>query len=840
MRHVMKVGPLSLERGTASAYVAFGEAGLDVVVEADDEGGLVALARRNKGDVLVCEPSLSRAAARRGLTVAAPPRAALATKAALAVNLDHGRALANVSRALVLELIEATLEFDAAAPWQWFEPDEAIAVRIEPGGRELEGCVLGQGGEEFGFALYHQAGSIQKVIAFADEGRPEKARSLGATTMLIERGEEFVVDAIEELAGVAAAPRVLHITRGKVSPATANDVAGLVAALRAVTALATRGADATGRSDGGERSVVAHAMRVTPSNRRTSSRYDAVGRNELCPCGSGKKFKRCHLDASNDLPFDSGTAAIHVRDESVVREIFAFGARRFGAEAMARAAEQKFGTRGAPIQLMGALVAYEIPFDGKPLAAHFLEAASRGASADDQRWIERQLQTRLSVWEVLSVDRGTGMEVIDLLSGHRCFVDENRGSQTLLPRHAVLGRVVLGERNVFSGIHESPLAPMEADRVVQKARGTSAAIGALLESWHDELENLELKAKTPMIVRNTDGHDVASIEDVFSVARGAFQRVVQTLAALDGVAVDEHRAKNARFTFTRAGNAVHPSWTNTVIGTARLTPTRLVVTTNSLERAEALAQSLRVELSTLATWKKREREELPVMLGGETVTMDAQAVRSASAVDAFRGWLDSASPLLEGRTPRDAVADDAGRRIVHVMLKDLEHRHARRPLDGADPLQWRRELGLDRLGQPVADRELERSIGAGRKLTETLLDFARPMLDALPGADARSVRTLLQFSIRIWNAFVDEETGGSAGFLDEIRAELVAGRAPAEIIDWHDTLVARKRELFSGDLRMVGNWDLRQDRGGFHVEMETRVSAALQAKLKSAGYEAQG
>ena len=121
---------------------------------------------------------------------------------------------------LVLELIEATLEFDAAAPWQAFEPDEALAIRIEPGGRELEGCVLGQAGEEFGLALYHQAGSIQKVIAFADEGRPEKARSLGARTMLIERGDTFVVDAIEEMAGAAAAPRILHLPRGKVTPAS--------------------------------------------------------------------------------------------------------------------------------------------------------------------------------------------------------------------------------------------------------------------------------------------------------------------------------------------------------------------------------------------------------------------------------------------------------------------------------------------------------------------------------------------------------------------------------------------------------------------------------------------
>ena len=31
---------------------------------------------------------------------------------------------------------------------------------------------------------------------------------------------------------------------------------------------------------------------LSPSN--VSSPYADVGRNDLCPCGSGKKFKKCH------------------------------------------------------------------------------------------------------------------------------------------------------------------------------------------------------------------------------------------------------------------------------------------------------------------------------------------------------------------------------------------------------------------------------------------------------------------------------------------------------------------------------------------------------------------
>jgi len=78
------------------------------------------------------------------------------------------------------------------------------------------------------------------------------------------------------------------------------------------------------------------------------------------------------------------------------------------------------------------------------------------------------------------------------------------------------------------------------------------------------------------------------------------------------------------------------------------------------------------------------------------------------------------------------------------------------------------------------------------------------------------------------------------GFLANIRAELVSGRAPSEIIGWHDKLVARKRELFSGDVRFVGNWDLRQDVGAFTSRWRLECPLQFRPKLKSAGYKALG
>jgi hypothetical protein len=360
----------------------------------------------------------------------------------------------------------------------------------------------------------------------------------------------------------------------------------------------------------------------------------------------------------------------------------------------------------------------------------------------------------------------------------------------------------------------------------------------LIELWHEQLSTVERKAAAPMKITNTDGHDVATVEDHFALARAGLEPVFDKLAALDGVIVDERDRKGARLTFTRPGNALHAWWNNTIVGSARLTPTRWIVSTNSTERAEALADRVRDVLGNLATWKKRIGKELPATFGGETITIDGQAIDSNSpfALDVFRAWLDSPLPKLGGHTPRQAVRDPAGRHDVHLLLKQMENRHARKPIDGSDPLQLRRELGLDELGQPIPHLELDRAIGAGRKLSETLLEFAQPLVDADPSRiDEHWMRTLLGFAINVWNLVVTEEVRDSANDVAELRTGLASDQIPAEVLAWFDRLVVRKRERFHGDLRLVGNWRVVRGRDRLDIEMESRVPQALHTKLTAAG-----
>lgn len=900
MRYVMKIGPFATEAdGDASAYVVFGQTEIDAAVAQTDVEGLEALMERTKRGQLVCEPALSRAAAELGIEVGELPFEARAMKAAMAVKFDHPGILDEVSPPLILDVIAAMVELDEAQPWELFGADEPIEIRLLRGGREVveEGCIMGQAGEQLGFALYRQRGSIERIVELTMQGRHDAARKLGATTLLIEHDHSFVTDAVEAMTGVAIAPVVCHIDGGKLHAAREQDVAALAAAVRAVTALAHGKDKAEGQSrayvDGREQRVVAHARRSAarsvanakdaPSRSPSRSPYEGAARNQPCPCGSGKKFKRCHLGTSEAAgsstasksvaappapaaAMGSGTSArpaIHGRDERIVAEILAFAAKRFGKAVLSRGVQDVFGDRDVPDQLVSPMLAYGWSFESKPLAAHFLDTNRGRLSGGERAWIELQLATRLSVWEVLRVERGRGVELVDLLSGQRCFVHEVRGSQTLVLRDAILGRVVMDDPAVLCGIHERTLSPRSAAAVVERARaigldrGDSGAGPRLIELWQEQLTESERKAATPMTMTNTDGHAIMHVEDRFSVVKGHADAVFDALVAIDGAIVDECDRTGARISFTRPGNAMHAGWDNTIVGSARLTPNRLVVTTNSLERARELSDRLRGVLGELATWQKRTSEEPAVMYGGEKIALDAQALDAGSARDVVRGWLDSAIPALGGRTPREAVGDEDGRRVVHQLLKEMEHHHARREARATDrsgsrarekahdddvnsgaPAFLRQALGLDDVGEPMApDRlELDRALGSGRKLSETLLELVQPILDAAPEPiDEPSLRMLLEFAITVWNAVVTEQAGDARMSIAELRAEFVASGIPAEMLRWFDQLCARKHERFGADRRLVGKWTVRRTRDRLDIQMESRMPKALYARMTEAG-----
>jgi hypothetical protein len=105
-----------------------------------------------------------------------------------------------------------------------------------------------------------------------------------------------------------------------------------------------------------------------------------------------------------------------------------------------------------------------------------------------------------------------------------------------------------------------------------------------------------------------------------------------------------------------------------------------------------------------------------------------------------------------------------------------------------------------------------------RKISETFLDFAAPLMEDLPSeALEHKAREALKVCFTVWNAVIFADVLHIHRFLDEIRGLTAAKAGTALLIE---QLIARKRSLFANDERMIGNWVLTRTADGINLHAE--------------------
>lgn len=451
----------------------------------------------------------------------------------------------------------------------------------------------------------------------------------------------------------------------------------------------------------------------------------ASGRNEPCPCGSGQKYKRCCAgkEAVARRPVTAPGTPLHELDEGLVETVVRYANKRFGLGWLREAADvffedPDFVPEYPDTQLFMPWAVHHWELEGRPAREWFLEERGARLKEAERTWLLAQRPVVLTIWEVLEVREGVGLRVKDLLGGGEHFVHEVRGSRQLLPRHAMLGRLVEHEGlAVFCGMDPQPLPPTEADEVVRVARKVLRVRGdrpvpreklaledttlGLVHCWHDAVEWLDMQAEQPLELRNTDGEPLLLVVDHYVLARGARPRVMAALAKLEGVEVEE----GGHYTFLKEGNAMHADWENTVVGHAEVKGTRLRLETNSVERADTLRRRVEAACGELLTHRSRETTSpmklLEEMEGRPPPPMEPPPPEMLEALKEFKArhyaaWPDSKLPALEGKSPRQAVHTQAGRHAVDVLLKELENAEAELPPEERmDFSGLRRELGLE-------------------------------------------------------------------------------------------------------------------------------------------------
>jgi hypothetical protein len=637
----------------------------------------------------------------------------------------------------VAQLFASARALHALAPWRVMTDDQVLRLDIPALG--VEGAcvsVIGQLGQSRGILIFPSLVGYDALLRCAEAPRQSDRPADFGTDLLaleLERGADIPPSMRREIAAYGwpidaadAYPRVTRRERdGASRPLVERDVriASVCAASLAAffvkhrRELAARRHEPICESWFGDDDVelrftipyealadfdVPQASAPAPVARAR------VGRNDPCPCGSGKKYKKCHLAEDEAArPAQAGPHPGHALDERMVREVVGYALTRFGERAMNF--ERDFEDVDEALQLAMPWLAYQQRIRGRTAADWYLEQHARRLSRTERAWLEAQRAAWLSVWEVTGVEPGGSIELRDLLTGETRRVREATASKCVALRDALLARVIDWEGvSLLCGMHPRVLPPAGAAAVARRARGKLRAKGVppherlrdeavgrhLIRSWEREVAACEAAAAAPLDLRNGDGDPFLPTTDHFALAPGERARVAAALAGLDGVDPPEPGEGPAVYTFLRG---------HTVIGQARLSAKGLRVETNSCERADALRARMEAACGDALRHRAREHadplsSEAEVRPGpGAAPPPEARAAVRAFKEQHYATWPDEPLPALRGKTPRQAVRTARGREAVDLLLRDMENLEQRGADDGTayDFSRLRRELGLD-------------------------------------------------------------------------------------------------------------------------------------------------
>jgi hypothetical protein len=448
------------------------------------------------------------------------------------------------------------------------------------------------------------------------------------------------------------------------------------------------------------------------------------GRNDPCPCGSGKKYKKCCLLAAGP------PAAAWTRAERQSAQI-ALG--RFGwrheFDGDRAVAQERFwrGTLGLLLEDQRREVREqgEASFQdwfttdfrlgsGRTLIETFLEREGRRLRSGELRYLERARLAHLRPYEVVGVRLDEGLDLLDLWAGKRLQVQERLATRQVVQWDVLAARVMLGPAGVpvLDGIaHLYPARARDAilkglrglhRRVRRRAPGDDVdffkRFGWVYFLWW--IEHVVFPSR--LTLRTAEGDALVLAAAVFDVRDGAaLERALAGHPDLD-------RQEDGSYAWFEPGGSEE---FRRSLGTFVLGDDRVVLETMSEARAErgrafleaVAGEAVRYRPTSVESVERAAKRRPPeAARASEEIPPEVEAELVHAYNDRhYRAWVDAPLPALGGRTPREAARSKAGRPRVVGLLKDMESFSARERLAGrpAYDFGWMwAELGLDRPG----------------------------------------------------------------------------------------------------------------------------------------------
>jgi len=393
----------------------------------------------------------------------------------------------------------------------------------------------------------------------------------------------------------------------------------------------------------------------------TAPTVPKVGRNERCPCGSGRKYKACHLDGRAEIgPVGDAQALLHKLRVWTSQP----NVERIGEQVLRESRAQEFVGADDPGPI-GPILADVVLFDRGGLR-RFLDVRGSLLPAAERALGRRWLLTRRSLHEVQAVRPGEGLTLRDLRTdGDPIEIADRSLSSQVQPLDLLCLRLLPdGAGGVVAS--DAVLVPRLQRRHVLDLLDAGDPLGLL--RW-------VAAPAPPLQLTNTEGEPILVVTAVYRIADPAAAAV-----ALGNTLRDDEDGRFAE-TVVRRGQ----EW---IRGSIALEDDRATIEANSRKRADRLERTLLRAAPGAQLVRREERDIAEAATGrterdSSTEPIDVGAhPELARAMESFMRasetrWVDEEIPALGGLTPRQAVADPDARPELEALPDDMAWQHDR-------------------------------------------------------------------------------------------------------------------------------------------------------------------
>jgi hypothetical protein len=239
-----------------------------------------------------------------------------------------------------------------------------------------------------------------------------------------------------------------------------------------------------------------------------------VGRNEPCPCGSGKKYKKCCMIKDTSIDLEAYRAA--KAEENLRNEIIRFTTGGRFKDEIAEAFNlynkggvEKILLKSDPLEnirfLDWFIHEHVLAKDSKHVIELFGEVRAKHLDDDQKKLLEEWKRSRLGAFEVASID-GNVVTLTDVFAGQEHAIEDESASNELKPHEIAVARMTSSWGKKKLGGAPIVLVPEAKEKLVEAINAEFAKY----REEHPEADIFEYLSKNAHVL-STVAADLASI-----------------------------------------------------------------------------------------------------------------------------------------------------------------------------------------------------------------------------------------------------------------------------------------------------------------------------------------